>query len=444
MKLKIDEKYKFIVMITLSILVGAAVGFIGSLFHLSIDWISSSRNDFLEYFSVFGKYRWIPYVVTSTVMIFVAVHLVRKIAPEACGSGIQEIEGILEDKREINAIRVLFVKFFGGMMSLGSGMAMGREGPTVQIGGTIGQLLSEFLHLKKDDIKILIAAGAGAGLATTFNAPLAGILFVFEEMRKQFKYCYTSVQSVVTACVVSTMVLYVMMGNYIDLPVKTVLTPNVYDMWIFVVFGALFGIIGYIFNILLIKFTTAFSSLDSIKFNISTLIIGVSIGFLLYKYPYTVGEGYNTIHLSLSSNLSITLLLSLFLIRFFITMVSYGTGAPGGIFAPMLALGILFGIAFGKVVMILLPNFPIDPTVFAIVGMSALFSATVRAPLTGIVLVAELTMSFNLLLPFLITSLAATITVSAMGGRPIYTILLERELQVSKFGLSQDNKETAS
>ncbi len=438
------KKYRFIIMITLSILVGAIIGFIGSLFHMSIDWISSSRFTFVNHIYPYKNYLWVPYVVTSTIMIFIAIHLVKRIAPEACGSGIQEIEGILEDKRDANALKVLFVKFFGGMMSLGSGMAMGREGPTVQIGGTVGQIIGETLKLKKDDIKILIAAGAGAGLATTFNAPLAGILFVFEEMKKQFKYCYTSVQSVVAACIVSTMVLYIMMGNYIDIPIKITSIPNVYDMWIFVIFGFLFGILGYIFNKLLVKFTTTFSNLSSFKFNFVALLIGISIGYLLYKHPITVGEGYNIIHLALTTNLSIKILLLLFLIRFFVTMISYGTGAPGGIFAPMLALGILFGLAYGVVVNKLLPGFPIEPSVFAIVGMSALFSATVRAPLTGIVLVAELTMSFNLLLPLLITSLAATITVSALGGRPIYTILLEKELQISKFGLPKDSKDMAS
>jgi len=444
MRLKIEQKYKFIVMMILSICVGALVGFVGSLFHMSIDLVKSSKTNIINTLWSYDQYRWIPYIVITTIMIFIAVHLVKKVAPEAGGSGIQEIEGILEDKREINAIRVLFVKFFGGLISLGSGMAMGREGPTVQIGGAVGQLISEFLHLKKDDIKILIAAGAGAGLATTFNAPLAGILFVFEEMRKQFKYTYTSVQSVVMACVVSTMVLYMMMGDYIELPIKHSSVSNVYDMWIFVIFGLLFGIIGYVFNILLVKFTTSFSNLDSIKFNISTLIIGITIGYLLWRFPFAVGEGYNAIHFALNDRLSLMMLLSLFIIRFFITMISYGTGAPGGIFAPMLALGILFGVAFGLLIKQIDPSFPISPTVFAIVGMSALFSATVRAPLTGIVLVAELTMSFDLLLPFLITSLAATITVSALGGRPIYTILLEKELQVSKFGSTGGSKDMAS
>ena len=433
------ERYRFIIMILLSIVVGSTVGIVGSLFHMSVDWVEHSKLSALDYFWPFEHYKWLPYVVSSTVMIFIAIHLVRLVAPEARGSGIQEIEGVLEDKREVNAIRTLFVKFFGGMLSLGSGMAMGREGPTVQIGGTLGQLLAETFHLKKDDLKTLIAAGAGAGLATTFNAPLAGILFVFEEMKKQFKYSYTSVQSVITASIVSTIVLYLIMGNYIDIPIKDLLTPQVYDMWIFVIFGIFFGVFGYIFNILLVAFSTFFANLNSYAFNFIILIIGIGIGLLLWMHPESVGQGYDVIHTTLSGTLPLGMLLLLFVVRFFVTMISYGTGAPGGIFAPMLALGVLFGFAFGIIVQELIPGFAIEPAVFAVVGMSALFSATVRAPLTGIVLVAELTMSFSLLLPLLITSLVATITVSAMGGRPIYTILLEKELEIAKFGRKKSN-----
>jgi len=431
---KRDNRYKFITMISLSALLGISVGVVGSLFHMSVEWIEKSKLDALDYFWPFESYPWLPYVLSSTLMIFVAIHLVKKIAPEAGGSGIQEIEGILEDKREVDAIRVLFVKFFGGMLSLGSGMAMGREGPTVQIGGTLGQLLAETFHLKKDDLKTLIAAGAGAGLATTFNAPLAGILFVFEEMKKQFKYTYISVQSVITASIVSTVVLYLIMGNYIDIPIKNLITPQVYDLWIFVIFGIFFGVLGYLFNFLLVKFHTFFANLQPLAFNIIILVIGISIGLLLWRDPNSVGEGYGVIYRALDGSFSLEMLLILFIARFFVTMISYGTGAPGGIFAPMLALGVLFGLAFGIIVQQLIPGFAVEPAIFAVVGMSALFSATVRAPLTGIVLVAELTMSFSLLLPLLITSLLATITVSALGGRPIYTILLEKELEISKFG----------
>jgi CIC family chloride channel protein len=225
-----------------------------------------------------------------------------------------------------------------------------------------------------------------------------------------------------------------MVGNSISIPIDDLLIPTVNELWIFVFFGLFFGLLGFIFNRYLVLFTTKISTLSSFKANVSTLLIGGFIGLLLYFYPDSVGEGYDSITTALHGNLGIEALLILFSVRFLTTLLSYGTGAPGGIFAPMLALGTLFGIAFGLGVDTLLPSFAVDPMVFAIVGMSALFSATVRAPITGIVLVAEMTNSFDLLMPLLITSLSAVIVANALGGRAIYTVLLEHTLKIAKFG----------
>jgi CIC family chloride channel protein len=334
----------------------------------------------------------------------------------------------------MNDLRVIIVKFVGGLFSIGGSMAMGREGPSVQIGGALGQMVSKTVHLHRDDINVLIAAGAGAGLAATFNAPLAGVLFVFEEMRREIKYTYIPVQSVLTASIASIITLRMTIGNNISIPIDSLQIPNVDQLWIFFIFGIFFGLLGFVFNKYLIIFTTVISTLSSLKSSLLTLLIGAGVGLLLYFYPDSVGEGYSAISTALHNHLTIQALVILFAVRFLTTMLSYGTGAPGGIFAPMLALGTLFGVAFGLGVNDLLPTLHVEPMVFAIVGMSALFSATVRAPITGIVLVAEMTSSFELLMPLLITSLSAVITVNALGGRAIYTVLLEKTLKISKFG----------
>jgi CIC family chloride channel protein len=367
-------------------------------------------------------------------MVFISVYLVKQFSPEAGGSGIHEIEGVVGNRRTMNGIRVIVVKFVGGLFSLGGGMAMGREGPSVQIGGALGQLISRSVKLPRDDINVLIAAGAGAGLAAAFNAPLAGLLFVFEEMRKEIPYSYIPVQSVIVSTVMSIITLRFMVGNNISIPIDSLVVPVVSELWIFAIFGLFFGLLGFIFNRYLVVFTTKISTLSTLKSNIATLLIGAFIGLLLYFYPDSVGEGYESITKALHENIGIQALLILFSVRFLTTLLSYGTGAPGGIFAPMLALGTLFGIAFGLAVDDVLPALELDPMVFAIVGMSALFSATVRAPITGIVLVAEMTSSFDLLMPLLITSLSAVIVANALGGRAIYTVLLENTLKIAKFG----------
>ncbi len=428
---------KFFLIFFLSILLGIGVGLIVSFFHLAIDWITADKTDLIDKIWPWKGHAYLAYMLAASVMVLISVYLVRKYAPDASGSGIQDIEGVVGNKMTMHGLRIIIVKFLGGMLSLGAGMSMGREGPSIQIGGALGQIISRRFSLIRDNVNILIAAGAGAGLATTFNAPLAGILFVFEEMREEMKMSYTSVQSVITATVVSIVTLRLLIGNRIAIPVDHLIPPNVADLWIFIVFGLFFGVLGYIFNKYLVYFTSKIGEIDGWKYYLLILVIGAAIGLLYYFYPSTVGEGYRVIHDALYENMGLKVLLILFTVRFLTTMISYGTGAPGGIFAPMLALGTLFGVSFGLVSNDLIPSVHIEPFVFAVVGMSALFAATVRAPITGIILVAEMTHSFSLLLPLLITSLIAVITVNTMGGRAIYTILLEQALKVSKFGNSK-------
>ena len=418
----------------LSIVVGISVGFIVSLFHLSIDWVLLNKSHFIDTTWPWKEYRYIAYMSISSLMIFVSVYVVKKYAPDTAGSGIQHIEGILGNKLSMRSIRVIIVKFFGGVLSLGAGMTMGREGPSVQIGGALGHLISKKFPINKENINLLIAAGAGAGLATTFNAPLAGILFVFEEMHDGIKYSDIPIKAITTTSVVSVITLHAIVGNNISIPIETLTPPNLYNLWIFIVFGAFFGFLGFIFNKYLVDFSTKISEITGWKFNLFIIVIGALIGLLFYIYPNSVGGGDRVIHAALNGELALKAVVILFILRFFTTMISYGTGAPGGIFAPMLALGTLFGISFGLVVQDLIPSLHVELLVFAVVGMSALFSATVRAPLTGIVLVAEMTNSFNLLIPLLITSLVAVTTVNALGGRAIYTILLEKALKISKLG----------
>jgi len=437
-----NKKYDFFLILFLSVAVGISIGIVVSLFHLSINWVLINKFHFIEKIWPWQDYEYIAYMFLSSLMIFISVYMVRKYAPDAAGSGIQNIEGVLGNKMNMRSVRIIIVKFFGGILSIGAGMSMGREGPSVQIGGALGELIPKIFNINKDTIRILIAAGAGAGLATTFNAPLAGILFVFEEMREEIKYTYIPAQTVITAVVVSIVTLHIIVGSNILIPVNHLISPNVYDLWIFIIFGLFFGILGFIFNKYLVDFTTKIAQINGWKFHLLILIIGAIIGLLVYIYPDTIGEGYKVIHSALNGSLALKTLLILFALRFLITMISYGTGAPGGIFAPMLALGTLFGVSFGLIANKLIPSLHIEPSVFAVVGMGALFSATVRAPLTGIVLVAELTSSFNLLMPLLITSLVAITTVKSLGGRAIYTILLEQALKISKFG-NIDNKNQA-
>ncbi|MEQ9619284.1 MAG: H(+)/Cl(-) exchange transporter ClcA [Deltaproteobacteria bacterium] len=415
-----------------ALIVGALTGLIGAVFQIVLDQIAGFREMLMSHVSDTPGLPLLTSVVLSAVMVFLAFLLVRRIAPETGGSGVQEIEGALDDVRPVRWKRVLPVKFFAGILSLGGGLVLGREGPTIQMGGNIGKMIADFFKAAKDETHALIAAGAGGGLSAAFNAPLAGILFVFEEMRPEFKYNFLSVQAVIIACAASDIALRSLMGQSPDISMAMLQVPPLASLWLFLIFGFVFGIFGVVFNKVLIETLNFFTNLKGWSFKLTGLYVGAFIGLLAWLYPDTIGGGYDVIPRALSGSIPVMILLVLFAARFGTTMVSYGSGAPGGIFAPMLALGTLFGMWFGHFAHFWLPDLVVRPELFAVAGMAALFCATVRAPLTGITLTIEMTGNYDMILPLILTCLTATLVAEALGGKPIYTVLLKRTLNLAK------------
>ncbi len=182
----------------LAALVGLAAGLIATLFEITVHWVSEQRTEWLRDVISSVLPLWLAAFLISALLASVGYYLVHRFAPEAAGSGIPEIEGAMDDIRPVRWWRVLPVKFIGGLGALGSGMVLGREGPSVQMGGNIGRMVSDAFRLKdKEGRHALLASGAAGGLAAAFNAPLAGIMFVVEEMRPQFRYSLISIKCVV-------------------------------------------------------------------------------------------------------------------------------------------------------------------------------------------------------------------------------------------------------
>ena len=415
-----------------SAIVGILTGLVAALFQISIDKVQELREVILMTLPQVPSLLLAASVIFSAVLVFLAFLLVRRVAPETGGSGVHEIEGALDDVRPIRWKTVLPVKFIGGMLSLGSGMVLGREGPTIHMGGNIGKMVADIFKARKEDAHALIAAGAGGGLAAAFNAPLAGILFVFEEMRPEFRYNFLSVQSVIIASAASDIALRSVMGQRPDIEMTMLATPPLASLWLFLVFGFLFGILGVVFNFFLVRTLDFFSNLKGPAFTFTGLYVGGVIGLFAWLYPGMTGGGYKVIPEAISGAIPITMLLLLFFARFGTTMISYGSGAPGGIFAPMLALGTLFGMWYGNIAHGFLPGVDITPEMFAVAGMAALFCATVRAPLTGIAITIEMTGNYFLILPLILTCLTATLVAEGLGGKPVYTLLLKRALSIAR------------
>ncbi|HBO21703.1 MULTISPECIES: H(+)/Cl(-) exchange transporter ClcA [unclassified Providencia] len=433
-RLKESDKTPIKILI-LAAVIGATVGLIGSLFMLGTTWISHYR---IHSVGEFVTHKWLivpTMFVVSAVLAMIGYYLVRRFSPESGGSGIPEIEGALQDLRPVRWWRVIPVKFIGGLGTLGSGMVLGREGPTVQLGANISQMFYDIFRLKDNESRhTLLASGAAAGLATAFNAPLAGILFIIEEMRPQFKYSLISIKAVFIGAVTATIVFRMINGDAALLNIGQFSSAPLNTLWLYLILGMLFGVVGICFNRFLLFLQTKFLAFYQNKISRFVLmggLIGGACGAIGVYTPEIVGGGYSVIYQMVANSFTVTILLVFFALRFLTSTISFSSGAPGGIFSPLLALGTLFGGIYGYTVLTLFPQYPIEVGTFAIAGMGALFAATVRAPLTGIVLVLEMTSNYQLILPMIITCIGATIVAQFLGGRPLYSVLLERTLQRS-------------
>lgn len=410
-------------------LVGILIGLVGGAFRMAVQHLLAQQSLFSQILSRYFVINWLIPSLSAGLLVFVSFGLMRRFAPDTSGSGIPQIEGALDNLLPLNWQRVLWVKFFGGMLSMGAGMVAGYEGPTIQMGGSIGKMVSSVVNTSSEQTRTLIAAGAGAGLATAFNAPLAGILFVTEEVRPKFESWIVSFRSIMIACVTATIVVRVIFGQGAFLKIAHYEPVPLDSLWMFVVLGIGLGVIAYLFNLSLFHTLDMFGKLRGLPYKLLGLFIGSIIGFLAWLYPPLVGGGDNAVIWALNNEISGYWLLFVCFARFVLTMFCYGSGAIGGIFAPMLGIATLFSLGVAKALYEWFPAQLPEPGVFAIAGMGALVAATVRAPLTAIFLTMELTDNYFVVLPLLITCLVAAMTAHALGSEPIYSVLLKRALE---------------
>jgi CIC family chloride channel protein len=415
----------------LAALCGLATGVVGAAFHLIVDTLVHWPSWLVARLGP-GPLTIVAATGIAAIALVASFLLTRRFAPEAAGSGVQEIEGAMEGLREVRWHRVLPVKFVGGVLALSSGLVAGREGPTIHMGASIMQAASEWLKLGRNDVRGMLAAGAAAGLAAAFNAPLAAILFVIEETRKQFPYTFRSYTAVIIASAASALATELVGGTGPDLQISTDAMPLTL-LPAFALLGVLLGGLGVVFNRCLV------GSLDWTMTTfrrapyVPALVVGAAVGALAIVLPDAVGGGETLILRMVGENLSITVLLLLAVLRFAGTMASYSTGVPGGIFAPILALATAIGLAVGT---LLEAGFVLPGTTaaaFAIAAMGGLFSSTIRAPLVGVVLVAELTGAYELILPVIVTCVTANAVAQALGSRPLYELLLRNQSRIRAF-----------
>ena len=419
------ENYRLLI---LAFGIGGLVGVLGSGFRLTLVYLENARK-VLQESAQAGNILLIGFIALGSVCaIALSLYLIKKYAPETSGSGIQEIEGALDKVRPVRWARVIPIKFIASLLSLGSGLLLGREGPTIQIGANVGRMVKDLTKQPDVEDNSLISAGASAGLAVAFNAPLSGILFVIEEMHEHFKFTFFSVATIMIGACTGDFVSRLILGDSTEFMFQAFAPPLLKEYWLFSVLGIVFGITGLIFNKMLIAGMNFVQNYLKSRILPVALISGLLIAGVGILYPQLVGGGYDLINSILADSPGLSLLCFLFVIRFLLSIFSYSTGTAGGIFLPLLTLGALLGMLLGIGFNMLFPDLGINPLSFAIAGMAAIFAATIRAPLTGLVLAVEMTANYGMMLPLIITSVSASVITVLVGNEPIYATLLRRIL----------------
>jgi CIC family chloride channel protein len=413
-----------LVLAVLSLVVGAASGLVGAIFRVTLQRAVALRDALIPWAHGLGFVGFLLVAAICACAAGVAAWLVRRFSPYASGSGIPHVEAVLNGELPQAPFRLIPVKFFGGLLAIGSGLALGREGPSVQMGAGVAHLLGKIFRRNWVDCRVLLAAGAGAGLATAFNAPIAGAIFVLEELVRRFetRIAIAALGASTTAIAVARLFL----GEAPDFHVEPLGFVGFETRSLFLVMGIVAGFAAVAYNRTLLATIGAFDKLDRWPVELRAGLVGAAVGTLAWFRPDLVGGGEAITQRTLAGSGTISVIASVFLLRFALGSVSYAARTPGGLFAPMLVLGAQLGLVFGDVCRLWFPSLDIQPEGFAVVGMAAFFTGVVRAPITGIVLVIEMTASFTMLLPMLGACFAAMVVPTFLSNAPIYNSLRVR------------------
>jgi CIC family chloride channel protein len=381
-----------------------------------------------------GPSRWGNWVFLSPILGgLVVVYLVDRFAPEAKGHGVPEVMDAIFYKRGNIRGMVAVIKSLASAISIGSGAAVGREGPIIQIGSALGSAFSQWIHLSPGQKITLIAAGAGAGIAATFNTPLGGVLFAVEILLPEVSN--RTFLPVVISTGAATLLGRIMIGPNPAFAVPEILFPparsfGVEEALAFAALGALCGVAAWAFIRLLVFMEDGFPKIPGGAYVQNIIGMGV-IGVMMvalqnrFGHAYVDGVGYGVIQSVLDQSMTAAGLLALlFVFKLFATTISLGCGASGGIFSPSLYLGATLGASFASLAIMILPNAGMTTPSAAIVGMAAMVGAGTGGVMTAIIMVFEMTRDYAIIVPVIVAVAVASGVRRALISETIYTIKL--------------------
>lgn len=410
-------------MIIIAIVIGVIAGYAAVGIRFLIDEISllsfSGDGNVLE--NIISN-PWYIVILAPTIGGLIVGPLIYFFAPEAKGHGVPEVmQAILLKGGKIRP-RVAIVKAIASAITIGTGGSVGREGPIIQIGSSIGSTVGQFIKIPSNKLKTLVGCGAAAGIAAAFNAPIAGALFAVEIILMDFAVAQFS--PIVISSVMATVISHSFEGKLSAFNVPTYEYASPYELGFYFILGALSGLVSYLFIKVLYYSEDFFDNKFNIPDYIKPIIGGLGIGALALIFPQVMGVGYDTINNALHGNMIWYVALALVFMKVFATSLTLGSGGSGGIFAPSLFMGAMLGFFFGNLVNEFLPDITAGPGAYALVAMGGLVAGTTRAPITAIIIVFELTYDYEIILPLMITAIVSTILSSYLSRESIYTLKL--------------------
>jgi chloride channel protein, CIC family len=406
-----------------SLISGALIGVVGASFRYCLQGADAARNQLLQWAHHWPAWGWVAPVAATALAAALARFLVVRFCPIAAGSGIQRVEAVMRGEEAPANWRVIPVKFVGGVLAIGSGLALGREGPTVQMGAALATCCSQWLLRDEADRMVVTAAGAGAGLAVAFNAPIGASVFVLEELTRSV--APRLLIATLAAAAIAVAEMRAMLGNGADFSMlRYGFAPN-YALAVYLALGALLGALGANYNATIVALLDLSDRINRARPMTIAVLVGLIVGLLAWFTPTLVGSGEMLTQAILFEKLGLSALAVALFSRFLIGPFSYASGTPGGLFAPLLLVGAACGGLFAGAINLLVPEHLV-PGDCAVVGMAGFFTAVVRTPLTGIIIVAEMTGRADLALPLLVAALGAMILTTLLGSEPIYDTLRNR------------------
>jgi chloride channel protein, CIC family len=427
-RLRVRENQVFLVV---TIVVGVLAGLSAVLFSVAIEQTSHR---------LFGlaPSPWRLLAVPFLVSLVTGV-LLAKVFPDVRGSGVPQTEAAYHLSRGVIPPHVPLGKFITGVLSIGSGHSMGREGPSVQIGAGLASVIGRWLQLSPECVRDLVPVGAAGALAAAFNTPIAAVLFALEEIIGDLNA--TLLGSTVLASVAAVSVERAILGNEPLFHVPAYHLVNSYELLAYAGLGIVGGVVSLIFSKSLLSLRRFFLSLPVSTRIIQPAIGGLIIGGLLLVAPAVMGVGYEYVDQALNGGLALRMLVLLCALKLVATLVSYTSGNAGGIFGPSLYIGAMAGGAIGTLVHTYAPFPTADPGAYALVGMGTLFAGIIRAPMTSVFMIFEITQDYQILVPLMVANMLSFAISRRYQPNSIYhALLLQDDVHLPAAGVRDNSR----